>query len=335
MFFVRLFLLIIHLLLTVLLTACLLNEWISPINIAFLNFLSLTFPIFQIIYLVLTLFWIFSYRKRAYFFLFAMVLFFNPTRKWINYSPNKKTSEKTVKIVSYNVYNGKESYEKIMDYLKKQDADFYFLQESGYEQESRVLSIDHYQKPILFPLVSLISKYPIIKQGLVFENNSTNGRSFYADANVNGKIIRLINVYLEPFAVNKMEVMAEINELKKNPKLNNFITSKMMDIFKIHAEQVNQIQDFIQKSPYPVIVACDANATPNSYEYFHLSKGLKDGFLEVGSGLGTTFHDWKFPIRIDYVFASPSLPFIDYQIDRSIHLSDHFPTISTLKINQN
>ena len=40
-------------------------------------------------------------------------------------------------------------------------------------------------------------------------------------------------------------------------------------------------------------------------------------FLESGTGLATSFHDYKIPIRIDYVFSSENLKSTYYQVDRS------------------
>lgn len=110
------------------------------------------------------------------------------------------------------------------------------------------------------------------------------------------------------------------------------IVKRLIPTFKMHQDQVESIRTSIDESPYPVILAGDFNSVPNSYEYYHLSKNLNDAFFEAGSGSGTSFHDYKYPLRIDFVFTSPSIKPLTYHVDRSIKLSDHFPVISTLSL---
>jgi endonuclease/exonuclease/phosphatase (EEP) superfamily protein YafD len=106
----------------------------------------------------------------------------------------------------------------------------------------------------------------------------------------------------------------------------------MVPNFKAHQEQVAAAREAIETSPYPVIMAGDFNSVPNSYEYYHLGKDMKDAFVVAGSGSATSFHDFKFPIRIDYMFTSKEILPISYKVDRSERLSDHFPVIATFKI---
>lgn len=329
MFIIRFLLLIFHLGIWALLCLCLLNEWFSPKVLTHLNFLSLAFPFLVMSYLLLTGIWIAQFRKRAYFFLFSFVLFFNPTRRWLNFSTEKKATKKSIKVISFNVHNGEKDYKNIRNYLSEQDADVILLQESSYDPKISDLQLNSYQKPLIYPVVSLISKYPVLKTESLLDPTQ-NGHSFYADIEINGQIIRFINVYLEPFSLDKTRVLEGLEDLK-SPE-NKELERKMSEVFKLHATQVGVIHSWVKKSPYPIVLAADANSVPNSYEYFQLCKGLKDGFLEAGNGLGTSFHEWKFPIRIDYIFGSEKINFLDYSIDKSIHLSDHFPVMSRFEI---
>lgn len=123
------------------------------------------------------------------------------------------------------------------------------------------------------------------------------------------------------------------NSDEDKQKIKN-VVKRLIPTFKMHQEQVAMIRKAIDASPYPVFVTGDFNSVPNSYEYYHLSEGLKDAFVESGRGSGTSFHDYKFPLRIDYIFTSPSIKPISYQVDRSVHLSDHFPVISTFSLQK-
>ena len=148
----------------------------------------------------------------------------------------------------------------------------------------------------------------------------------YADVRVKGKRIRFVNVYLEPFQLHK-SMVKPTSDLDENGTKAKSLVRRFIPVFKKHEEQVQILKNFIEKSPYPVILAGDFNSVPNSYEYYTISGVLKDCFLESGKGLATSFHDYKIPIRIDYVFSSDNLKSTEYKVDRSQKLSDHYPVL--------
>ena len=89
----------------------------------------------------------------------------------------------------------------------------------------------------------------------------------------------------------------EINEIKAKS-----LVSKLIPVFKIHQKQIQKIKLIIENSPYPIILAGDFNAVPNSYEYFQLSENLIDSFLDAGN----------------------IIP-INHKTNREVTLSDHYP----------
>ena len=103
---------------------------------------------------------------------------------------------------------------------------------------------------------------------------------------------------------------------------------KFLPVFKIHQNQIHEIKKLIAESPYPVILGGDFNAMPSSYEYYQISESLTDAFVEAGNGSATSFHDYKFPIRIDYIFSSKSLRATNYFVNREIGYSDHYPVFA-------
>ena len=124
-----------------------------------------------------------------------------------------------------------------------------------------------------------------------------------------------------------------VESLEENKTKVKDIVRKLVPTFKIHEKEIVDIRKAIDYSPYPVILAGDFNAVPNSHEYYELGRGLVDAFVAVGRGSSTSFHDYKFPIRIDYIFTSKEIKAISYRVDRSVKLSDHFPVIAEFKID--
>lgn len=317
---------ILHLFIIVLLMGTLLNDYISPQLFAGFNLLSLAFPVLMILNVLLCVVWILMWKKRTFLFLILSLMFINPTKRWINYSP-KSAESPNLKVVTVNIKGSTiESYEAIYNYLKTQDADLILVQEYGNE-----FNVPGYEnRTNNFEIVALNSKTKIIKQSQI--ETSGGGNAFYADIELNGKIIRIINVYLSPFSFDKGKVKPT-EDLEKNKMKAMYVLRKLVPTFKIHQNEVSEIRKAIDESPNPVLLAGDFNAVPNSYEYYNLGKGLTDAFVAVGRGSGTSFHDYKFPIRIDYIFTSKEIKPINYRIDRKVKLSDHFPVIAEFKID--
>ena len=182
-----------------------------------------------------------------------------------------------------------------------------------------------------FPVVKIQSRFPIVESGIV-ETDAKNGRCIYADIKVNGKIIRFVNVYMEPFYLNK-SMVKPTKDMNVNEEKAKKVLQMLVPTFRKHQSQIAPIKGFLDSSPYPIILAGDFNSVPNSYEYYKLSEGLEDTFLKVGKGSGTSFHDFKFPIKIDHIFASKSVTPISYKVDRSVKISDHFPVIAEFLID--
>ncbi|CAM3348896.1 endonuclease/exonuclease/phosphatase family protein [Elizabethkingia occulta] len=323
---IRLILTLLHLVLFFALAAMLLNSFIPPKVFKWFNFVPLVFPPLIIAYIVLTIVWIATWKKRAIFFLIGLLFFFNPIRRWVNYSPVSGVGN--LKVVTYNIHGGQD-LPALKSFLEGEAPDVIFFQEKGYHNKES-LSITGFKHVVEEQVVAIYSKYPVKNQGEIIKDGS-NGHALYADININGKTIRFINVYLEPFYLKK-DMLRPTGDNKINEEKAKILGSRMAESFRIHQDQVAAVREFVQNSPYPVILGGDFNSVPSSYEYYHLSKNLNDAFMDAGSGSATSFHDYKFPIRIDYLFSSPAIKPTGYTVDRELKISDHFPVISSFKV---
>lgn len=324
---VRLIFLIAHLGILFLLLGTLLNAYVPPKIYPWFNLLSLGFPVLMIAYVLLTVFWIFTWKKRSIAFIVLGLLFLNPVKRWINFTSTRNATPE-LKIVSLNAKGGTLGIKNIEDYINTQNADIVLLQERVRDYKFKGLGEGKGDA-----IVSVFSKYKIIDQKELIESNSETNNAYgnQTDIEIKGNIYRFINVYLQPFKFEKDMVKLKGNGDEDEQKLKD-IVKRLIPTFKMHQEQVASIRKGIDDSPYPVILVGDFNSVPNSYEYYHLGKGLKDAFVESGRGSATSFHDYKFPIRIDYVFTSPSILPLSYEVDRSVRISDHYPVITTFKL---
>lgn len=318
----RLILFVLHLGILFLLLGTLLNAYVPPKIFPWFNLLSLGFPLLIISYIILTVFWVISWKKRAFVFMFMGLAFINPVKRWVNYS-SPKNGNSEIKVVSFNTRSGGVGNAEIGTYLRSQNADVIFLQEDS----GKSYELDGYQKTNLAGGFAILTKHTVISQKIIDpQDENIRIPGLQADIEINGSVYRFIDVYLHPFRFDKDMVRLNGNTDANEQKVKD-VVKRLIPTFKKHQEQVNLIRQSVENSPYPVILAGDFNSVPNSYEYYHLSDGLEDAFLAAGKGSATSFHDYKFPIRIDYVFSSNSLRAISYDVDRSIHISDHYPVI--------
>lgn len=318
-------LLFFHIAIIVLLLCTLGNAWIPPNILGNLNLLSLGFPYLIILHILLTLFWVVRRKKIAIAFVLSTFIFYNPIRRWVNFTPKNENSKsiRDIKVLTFNVKYGDFGWDKVKKYINDQDADIVLVQEKDTKTALR-------DDLIKYPSVILKTKHKIVRQENLVEEKD-RGNSFYADIDINGKIIRVVNVYLEPFRLHKS--MFQFDGLGKQGGKINTLLSHMIPTFKAHEDQIRRIRKAVDLSPYPVILAGDFNSVPNSYEYYNLGKDLQDAFLTVGNGSSSSFYDYKVPLRIDYIFSSKSIIPLSYKVDNSVKLSDHYPVIAEFLLN--
>ncbi|MGG5209426.1 endonuclease/exonuclease/phosphatase family protein [Chryseobacterium sp. MIQD13] len=324
----RLIILVLHVGVLFLLLCTLLNAYVPPKIFPWFNLLSLGFPVLIVIYAVFTLFWLFSWKKRTFVFMLAGLIFMNPVQRWVNFSSDKKETA-DLKVISFNVKAGLLGASDIEKYLNDANADVVMLQESG--QKVAVKDMEVIDKN---GILKTFTKHKIIdsKELIKSDYDSNNAYASQVDIEIKGKIYRFINVYLEPFKFEKGMIKMDGVKEDDERKLKN-IVKRLIPVFKKHQDQIKGIKEGIENSPYPVILMGDLNSVPNSYEYYHLSDGLQDAFVKAGKGSGTSFHDYKFPIRIDYIFTSKTIQPVTYKVDRTLKRSDHYPVIGTFSLN--
>ena len=153
--------------------------------------------------------------------------------------------------------------------------------------------------------------------------------SYFVDIKYANRIFRIYCIHLGSVSVGA----AKDSYLNENFIFGKiaFIKGRLTDALVRRSFQVAKIKEHMAKCPYSYIVAGDFNDTPNSFAVNELSDGMKNAFIEKGSGLGTTFYS-KFPkLHIDYILTSPQFDILNYQeIDKK--LSDHKPIISDLEL---
>ena len=178
------------------------------------------------------------------------------------------------------------------------------------------------------------SRYPIINKGEIVHRNSSS-LSIYSDVVVQKDTIRIFNNHLQSFMLKSMN-KSFLEELSSSE--NKETMGEMMNIskslkkgFATRSLQAQLVKNYINKSPYPLIVAGDFNDTPVSYTYNKIRKGLNDAFVTSGYGAGFTYRGNYPPNRIDYILYDNNLINSSFERKR-VRYSDHYPIMACFRI---
>ena len=88
----------------------------------------------------------------------------------------------------------------------------------------------------------------------------------------------------------------------------------------------NKVENWIDESPYPVILAGDLNELPYGYAYGRLRAKLKNSFEEKGFGFGFTYHKILSFLRIDnQFFDDRKIEILNFRTLSNVPFSDHYP----------
>lgn len=171
--------------------------------------------------------------------------------------------------------------------------------------------------------LAIFSKYPIINKEEVSWKTNNNGL-LLADIVVKKDTIRVFNVQMKSMGIRVAKAITR-NEEVRNKEAKN-ILSQLKSGFKDRGFQVDELEELIKKSPYPVIVAGDFNEMPYGYAYGRIRKLLENSFEDSGYGFGFTYHKMPSFLRIDNIFYDENKFQIQgFETYRALENSDHYP----------
>ena len=212
----------------------------------------------------------------------------------------------------------------ISGFIKEENPDLIAFQEFKHDKE---VSLDY---PYTYEKLNggkgasglaIFSKFRIVNKGsLDFENSNNN--AIFIDILRNYDTIRIYNVHLESFRINRDSVDLNIDE-KESKRL-------IYRLKKSFTKQQNQVEQFMEHSnncPYKIIISGDFNNTAFSWAYLKLKADLNDTYIEAGKGFGKTYSFNKYPLRIDFILADKKFRVNEHK-NYQIELSDHEPVLA-------
>ena len=330
-----------------------LSVHINPDVFAIPAFFGLAYPYLLLVNIVFAVIWAVKLKYEALISVAAILLGLTHFTNYIKLSKTGIDRENTFKVISYNLHmfekasgrNSVSTKEEILGILKDMNIDILCFQE--YPSSRRTIVSEQeianglgggYNSHVKssgsgsrnYSLgIATYTRFPIVGKGeLVFRGSSS--LSIYTDVLIDRDTFRVFNNHLQSFGLREMNnslVEELIDDEKQTIRELRSLFSRLRRGFQRRSVQAKELKDNINSSPYPVIVTGDFNDTPVSYSYRKIRKGLKDSFVQAGSGAGFTYSGNYPPNRIDYILYDDELQCTSFEILR-LKISDHYPIIS-------
>lgn len=341
MFFLNKIVLVLNFIAALLLLGSYLSPSSSPQYLWPLSFLGMGYVALIITNVVFILYWLFQAKLYVFISLGAIILGFANTGKYIQLSGRqKRASDSTVKVISFNIqsfdelHKGKNPYTKFYEFLETESPDILCMQEFNQWMpvKETATSLKELKRVFgkQFHIVArnkksnnliIVSKHRIIKhKGIDFNGIKNANGAMWADIVFDNDTIRVFNVHFQSFLLNKVKV--DMNDKDKAIESSKGIIKSLKNGFKKREPQVDTVLKEMEASPYPIILCGDFNDTPMSYTYGQLTDNLKDAFIESGSGLGSTYSGPYPSFRIDYILHNPKIRSYGYKRGETFG-SDH------------
>lgn len=339
-----------------------LSGYITPSERWWLAFLGLAFPYLALLNIFFFFYWLLKARLEFLLSLITFLIGINLTSAFVKIpfkkpiEPSELAKIETIKVMTYNVRmfdfwdlaHDPEDRKKMLAFIKRENPDilclqeFFTIEKSGYKAAEifSALSYLPYSHVHVFSNnngkygIATFSRYPIVRRKTIPFEGSSNA-TIISDLVIKGDTFRIINNHLQSIHfIKKNYDFVEKFQLSKADTSTYSgildITKRLRNAFILRSQQVQTVSNKISGSPYPVIVCGDFNDTPNSFTYQKMRRGLKDSFVEAGSGISHTYKGTFPSFRIDYILYSPALEAITYATPK-IPYSDHYPVVSHLR----
>ena len=323
------------------------GTYLRPASSPHFDLLALAFPVFLLVNIAFILFWLIFKINRTWIPVVGIALCWSFVRDYcpVNFSSAPAAPE--LKVLTYNTHNfgGSEAVDSlgnnlIMDSLKRCDADIICLQETyegkattDFKEEMAALGYAccHLSTNMIF------SRLPILQADTLTRSTYPN-IGIQAWLGYEGDSILLFNVHFESNHLStelKDAYRKSIRSMEQDSLRRGLapVAHKLVEAAPVRAAQTDTLDQIIRQAvgQHPVLVCGDFNDTPVSYTHRVLTRQLHSAFRQSGNGLGFSFHENGFPVRIDHILYSPA-----YWTSSGTTIltdwtwSDHYPLFTTL-----
>lgn len=326
----------------------------DPRDFMIIALLGLAYPVILIFNILLSIYWLIRKSYFSFISLITIVLGYNTFQSFFGLRKTSFSDAKnpeSIRVMTYNVheFTGIESFEgqsilsDVIKIIKPKQPDIIGFNEYNAKSVDSLNVTDSLKKHLglefhkLSPYKissnrgdAIFSKYPIIKSGDVSKKGFMDLKANYADIQTPQYIFRIYYIHLEG-----VHFKRERNGLVHGSEGVGVFTklSRISRAFVIRSYEVDKIRRHVEDCPYPYIIIGDLDDTPNSYAVNSLANGIKNSFVEKGSGWGSTLFNNVFKLQIDYILTNSNFNVLGYQsINEKV--SDHKPVIADIQLNK-
>ena len=319
-------------------------QYVSPEKSGILSTLSIVAPVVYLLDIVVMFYWVVRWRWYRAVAMIAMVvlgLFYLSRYYKVDIDRHYDTSfveRRYTKVMTYNVLEGKNP--ELIAYIEKHNPDILCLQEISTAGENWEALSAKYKTT--FKDVGnaannqILSKFRILRSGEIEGLPRKNG--VWADLRVKDDTVRVVSLHLKSTSIRPedtqfLEKHEYILDKERESKLRS-IVERLVENNRKRAEQAERVAEFLEKSPYKMVVCGDFNDVPLSYTYNLITANLDDTFSKMAEGFAYTYNTRYKLLRIDNILVSPSVEVVSYEVDNRVDLSDHYPVISRVKFSE-
>jgi endonuclease/exonuclease/phosphatase family metal-dependent hydrolase len=325
---------------------------VSPVLFWPAIFLNFLIPIFFALNLALTLVFLFGRKELLALSLVGVVTGLPFFISSLTFSKHKN-GNKDFSTLSFNAkyFRAQNRYDAFSTALIKwvvdDDADIKCIQEYSTNEKWEELNVskkitdkgfngfvlkskvkDRVHNPGLAIFVK--NKFEILNSGVVWEDSLNSNGAIFADVRIRRDTVRVYNVHLASMGLNSADDFSKGNYLRRVVQ----IFSKLRDGSIKRSGQIALLMNHSGSCRYASIICGDFNEVPYSSNYRVLHRVFENAFERAGHGFGFSLNSPLFFLRIDHQFYSRRLRAVDYDVDRSMQISDHFPTRGQYATNQ-
>jgi endonuclease/exonuclease/phosphatase family metal-dependent hydrolase len=326
------------------------------------GFLMMSLPVAILVNIFFFIFWIFVDVKKSFGPLFIICLgcvFLARTYQFEKKEVIEPKRNRTFTLLNYNVYGfwvtspHTKKDDPLTIEMKKwlvdQQADILCLPEFNNEESYSAFRTVKYlreagykyhnfwknstmKEGTTFQSLAIFSKYPIVSHKEM-HTEQHNGL-MYVDVLIGKDTVRIIGVHLYSMSLSLSKLVRQ-KEMSGFKRETNETFQRMKNGFTSRITEVSLLEQWVNESPYPVVVCGDFNETPYSYFYGRTRRLLNNAFEEKGEGFGFTYNKIPWFIRIDNQFYDDKkLTLYDFKTWNTIKYSDHNPSLGTYSVKR-
>lgn len=315
---------------------------------------GLVFPVFLLANMGFLVFWLVFKLRYTLIPLAGYVAVFPALRVYMPVNVAEEPPAGAIKVLSYNVqafsgvprYN--DAFGMIFDYFKASDADIICTQEdqdTWRNAKVRMDSLYAHSDTVMFGsgkrsnAIGIYSRFPIVrKERINYYTSRANGSMAYY-LKVGTDTVLVVNNHFESNHLSLSDREKYTEMLKGDVQgdtakaQSRILLDKLALAAAVRAPQADAVAHYLDSHrQYPTILCGDFNDIPISYTRRTLAARLTDCFVETGRGLGISYNQKGFYVRIDNIMCSAHFKPYNCKVDNKIDASDHYPIFCWLKM---